>query len=555
MRLLAALLIFSAIPASSGATELKTALDGLTKISFGRESALAIGDTVDVLDPSVPRQRCVKFDNDQVVLDSSGAIDSKISYRLIRDLDQFENTFKVTYTVESTSSANLAKIVSGESTLKTFGSFENFIKRDKESLLIIIEASALHGRDFVRDFELKEEYKALLNTNDWKQFRAKCGTHFVRGWNRKSALSVVIQVDNLSTQGKIAIEGTMNGSLSGTLNVTDVLGASGKVSVATTMAGTLKLANQLGKVSVRVEAVGGAGIGTVAAVVNSGNVSDPNFTPNLLTAIASAARDFTVQNAAPDQFILIAHPQISSGVVEFDGVNFDRLHEIYRALVRIDQRMELYNAYRDRDYNLWSTYFRVEGEKITLLRDTLAKMYQRCRNNGDCSGEIPSTIDGVILEDILTNAEFKMECIHSYSHEDVINGQVADRFRYLSSMAVFWKGDVNFLKSIEPDTARVSMITPDFVMHQLPFEPTRSQLIRAEPNGDRGRLLLDLHRESIDPSKVINDGEISLDALRDARSRVAQSVFVIRYKTINGNEIEQALGKPGIGGCPITLSH
>ncbi|CAN7504661.1 hypothetical protein [Neorhizobium tomejilense] len=537
---------------TASATDLQTALDGLTKISFGRESALTIGDAVDVIDPSVPKERCVKYASDQIAEDSPGAVESKISYRFIKNIDQFENTFKLNYSVEATSSANFAKIISGESTLKNFGTFENFLKRDKGSALIVIEATALHGRDFIRDFELKDDFKALIAARNFKEFRARCGTHLVRGWNRKSSLHVIIEIDNVSEEAKIAIENTMGGSAGGTVNVADVIGASGKVSASTTIANTLRLASQVGKVSARVESVGGTGIGTLAGIVNGGNLTDPNFITNLMNAIATTAKDFTKANAPPDQFILITHPQVNAGVVEFDEVDFDKLEKIYKSLVRVDQRVELYRRYRDTDYNLWANYLRITSEKVSLLRDTLVNMYQRCRNNGDCSGMVPATIDGLILDDLLTAGNFEMQCIHSYPFEDKVNEQVLDSFNYLSSIAVIWKGKVNFLKSIELDTARVSMITPDFKMSVVPFEPNNKQRMRPESDGNSGRLYLDIYRETVDPRVVIKDNQLSLDALREIRRKVAQSVFVIRYQSLDGHDLEQTLGRPGIDRCPIT---
>ncbi|RWA84904.1 hypothetical protein [Mesorhizobium sp.] len=547
------LLLAAAFPFAAQATDLQTALDGLTSVSFGRDSGLTIGDTVDVLDPTVPKQRCLKFSNDQIVQDSTGAVSSEISFRLIKDLSQFENTFKVSYTYEATSKANLGKILEGESTLKNFGSYENFLKKDKESALIIIEASALHGRDILRDFELKPEYRALIAAHDWAGFRAACGTHIIRGFNRKSSLSIIIEIDSISEEGKTLLENTIGGSAGGSVKLGDVLGASGKVSASVTIADTLKLANQLGKVSVRAEAVGGAGIGTIAASINGGTLSDPNFVANLLTAIASAAKDFTNANASPDQFILIAHPEVAPGVVEFNAVNFDKLKEIYRVLVRVDQRAALYQSYKDRDYRLWSQYFRVDSGKVALMRDTLVKMYQRCKINGDCTGDLPHELDGLILDDLLTDGDFNMSCSHAYSYEDKVGDQVADTFDYLSAVGVTWTGKINFLKEIDPDTARVSMITPDFTLTTLPFEPKRYQRLKPSDAGDSGRLLLDLYRAAVDPKDVIKDGQISLDALRDIRRTVGLSVFIIRYQTLDGQDIEQTLGRPGTKACPITV--
>lgn len=539
------------VPAHS--TSIVDALNGLTKTSFGRGSLLSIGDTVDVIDPSLPKERCIKYETTEIVADSNGAIFSDITYRFVRDLDQFENTFKYSYNVEASSSANLAKIVSGESTLKSFGSFENYLRRDRESALIIIEANALHGRDFIRQFELADEYKPLVAQSDFAAFRQKCGTHFVRGWNRKSAIKIIIEISNVSQEGKIALENTIGGSVGGSLSLADALGGSAKTTVSNTISDTLRLAEKIGKVSARAEAIGGAGIGSISAIATAGNLSDPQSVDKLLTAIVEAARtDFTYANSAPDEFIFVPFPQVDPNNIAFNAVNFDRLGEIYRALVRVDQRVALYADYRVRDNKLWDSYFRVPAEKTNLLRTELVKLYQACRNQGECEGDLPQSVDGLLLEDMLSNGHLSARCYFSNRHDDVINGQIVDTVKYLSSIAVVWKGKVGFLKSIDLDTGEAFQVTPAFEMQKLPFDPAANQSIAVSAEGDDGDAFLDLHRESVDPRAVIANGELSVDALRNIRKKVARSVFIMKYQTVNGYELDQSLGMPEMKDCPVT---
>jgi len=100
-RLLLAVLIIP--PLSSGgfcqSISLDTALNGLSKISFGVESKLVLGDTVDVLDPDTPKQRCIE--PGEVKLDTDGAVESQLSFSFIKNTDVFEDTFKLNYSLKS----------------------------------------------------------------------------------------------------------------------------------------------------------------------------------------------------------------------------------------------------------------------------------------------------------------------------------------------------------------------------------------------------------------------------------------------------------------------
>lgn len=542
---------FSTPAAAQKLPTLQDALDGLAKLSFGRDSKLTIGDSVDVVDPSTPKERCIAFDAAQLKADTSGAINSNISFRLVRDLDQFENTFKFSYSVEAAASVNFAKIISGQSSLSSFGSFENYLRRDKESLLLVIEATALHGRDFVHDYDLKQDYKELVKAGNYEEFRKRCGTNFVRGWNRVSSISAIVEISNLDQEGKIAISNTMTGVLGASVSAGDLLGGSAKTTISNTLSDTLRLAEKLGKVNATVEAVGGLGIPSITAIVNSGNLSDPQVMQNLLTAIAQKASDFTYQNSSPDEFILVPYPQLDVTKVKFNGANFEKLGKIYKALLRVDQRAALYDDYRQRDQRLWDQYFRTVAESIKALRIDLVEAYRACRNDGNCDADIPGELDGLILGDLLADGSLQARCFYSYKYEDAAGGQVVATLNYLSSIAVVWKGKLNFARQVDAESAEALMIDPSFTLKNLQFDPTARQNVRTTESEDQDELFLDVYRESIVPASITASGELDLNALRDIRKRVAQSVFVMRYQTVNGISIDETLGRPEMRDCPV----
>ena len=547
--------LFFLVNIEASAADLSTALDGLSKITFGRESKLVPGDTIDVLDSSEPLERCLSYDPDALVADTPGAIFSEVDFKFIRDFDQFENTFKYSYDVEANSSASFAEIISGSSTLKSFGKFENYVKNSSDSAMIIIDAVARHGRDIIREFTLKDEYQELVDAENFDEFRRRCGTHFVRGWNRKSQIRIVIQIKNTSRNFNLMLENTTQAGLDGSFGIADVMSGTVKTKISSAISNTMKLARKFGEVTATAEATGGLGIGTILAIVNNGDLSNPQTIENLLSAIATRANDFSYENSAPEEFILVQHPQLKNEDVEFNSANFEKLGKIYKALILVDERRSLYDKYKTRDYQLWERYFRVASEELDALRTVLVGAYRNCRAQGDCEQTIPASVDGLLLDDFFTNGRLDASCIHTYEYEDIVGGSVIDRFRYLSTVAVLWAADMKYLKAIDPQSAEVFAITPEFEFKDLGFEPERQQRLRIDSGGEEAKIFAEISRLSISPREIETESDISIDAIRKARKDLAQTTYILRYATYNGFEIEHVLGRPSMNRCPVYIPY
>ena len=68
----------------------------------------------------------------------------------------------------------------------------------------------------------------------------------------------------------------------------DDLGGGAKGSLTTSLADTLKLINNVGSYQATAEAIGGVGIETISAILNTHNLSDITEIDKLLSAIAKA---------------------------------------------------------------------------------------------------------------------------------------------------------------------------------------------------------------------------------------------------------------------------
>lgn len=543
-------------PASAQSSSLATALDGLSKVEFGRESKLVIGDTIDVLDVSKPLERCINYELTDVLPDTTGALDSQLSLNFIKSSRDFENTFKFSYSAEASASATFAKIANAESSLKSFGKFENYLKRSSDSSLLIIEAFALHGRDMIREYSLKDEFSSLIDESKYDEFRDSCGTHFIRGWNRVSRVQVIIEISNIDKETKFLIENTLSGSLGGGISI-EKIGVKAKSSFQNTISNALKLAESVGTVSARVETVGGTGIPSVAALgqlVGTAKLSEPENISAILTKLFDASSGFTYENSKPEAFVVVQHPQLSADNVEFNQVNFDKLGEVYRALIRVDERLSQYQDYKVKDIDLWERFFRVPSEELELVRSELVKLYTSCRSFGECSSPVPKSVDGLLLSDVLSTRDFSGRCFHTYRHTDELNGVVVEEFDYLSSIALVWKGTVNFFDSIDVDSTRIKYISPDFELISLPFDPTSKQRNIPKDDGTSARGFWEIHRAVVVPGEIRDGESISIDAIRSERRRVGQSVFVVEVETANGFTLQHVLGRPKMKNCPAYLS-
>jgi hypothetical protein len=180
------------------------------------------------------------------------------------------------------------------------------------------------------------------------------------------------------------------------------------------------------------------------------------------------------------------------------------------------------------------------------------KAYANCKNQGECEFKVPDTLDGLLLGDLFSSGSLGAKCIYSYEYNDTVNGHIVDTFKYLSSIAVIWTSDIHFLKAIDLDSFEVHTVTPDFKFIKLPFDASSRLRVQKLEDGDNGRILIDVSRETVDVKSIMSGGSLQLDALRAIRNRVGQTIFVMRLQSNNGLSLEEVLDRPDMQDCPPT---
>ena len=236
-----------------------------------------------------------------------------------------------------------------------------------------------------------------------------------------------------------------------------------------------------------------------------------------------------------------------------------KLGKIYRALVLVDQRLALYSNYESQDHVLWDKYFRVTTDEIKKFRDTLVTAYRNCRDNGVCNVDIPDKIDGLILEDIFTNGKTVGQNVPIlYTQKDEIKRRHrAENFDYISLNCSSLEKRNKFCV---PD--RLALEFCRNIHCRSVFQASEACFQRAvadqgvyPKDQDAGSIFMEAYRESVSPDQFTRDGKFSVDAIRDLRSKVGQSTYIARYRTMNGQQIDETLGRPAMQDCPAYRPH
>ena len=337
----------------------------------------------------------MKYEKGDVQSDTEGSTSSTLNVKLVRSYEDAQRDLNFSYSYQASAKVNLAKIVSGESSLTAAGSYANFFRQQSDTMLLVIEASANHGRDYIPNYPLDQKYQTLLDQKQYEQFEKECGTHFIRAVTRVSTLRVIFTFSNLTKNSKNVI--TQKLGSSGGVNVgVGSLSAGGKAELSANLSIAIGTGSKLGNVTYDVTATGGAGVATVGKLLSGANLSSTEDISKVIEGIIGATGDFSRKNSAPDKYILIPYPQTSGIAPPFNQQQYDKLGEIFRALIRVDAQREIYAKYQKENADLWQKYFRVYALKLDDVRKVVVSAYVTCRRDGKCDQSLPDVVDGVL---------------------------------------------------------------------------------------------------------------------------------------------------------------
>jgi hypothetical protein len=394
-------------------------------------------------------------------------------------------------------------------------------------------------------------FASLVAAGKIAEFIAQCGTHFIRAVSKRSGLRVTFSITNLSENSKRLISSHFDSTASANATF-QAISADAKASLSADIADTLKLASNFGKVTYDVQATGGLGIPTLGKTLKAANLTNVIDLQKVLDAISEAAADFTRANASPDKFLLVPHPQLKPSDYKFDGNRYEVLGKLYKAILRVDEQAELYSNYRTMDATLWSKYFRVYSDKVVELRTSLLRQYTSCRDRGVCDGDIPTSVDGLILEDITFDGQLRASCPLGNSQKISINPKTASSVQYISAVIIDWAGRLRFFSAIDLNGAEVYRVTPSLTLEKLPFDLRKQITTNPDPkNDDQVRALIALAYFPTDVSKAVVNGDVDANYLNDKRRDAARSIYLIRLPLRAGFQVEEVFGFPDMNGCKI----
>lgn len=530
-------------------TSLDDLIDGISSIPYDSQLPFAIGDTLHVNDLSAPRVRCIEYEETDIKTDSQGSISGTMRLRLVQSFRDLERDFKFSFSAHAAAKASVLDIGSGSSSLTGFGKFDRFMKSQHDSMMLVLDIQSNYGRRLIEDYSLDDDAQALLEANDVKGFVDRCGTHFVRGFRQEAGVKVIFFLEGLNTQAKSLIQ-TKFASMSKASGGFDGISAEVESKISTDLSYLTNLITKFGSVSGEVSVVGGSGVETLTQLVSGMTFSPQDFS-KLFAAIKEAGEDFY---PAPTSLIVVPFPNVPA-VAEnvFDPNRYAKMGEIYKALLRVDNELSVYEGYKTQNYGLWNRYFRVRHEELDALRLDLATAYKACKQEGECSFDVPATVQGIYLSDLIEGVRLVGECAYGLSGSESVNDVSIVDSNLLSSVTVRLGGTMNFAGDVDPNGMQLFRITPELALERLPFRV--SQQYRSQRISDsQDRVYISLFREYVEPAKAIVDGAVDWDYLQSKRRHAARSVYLIKIPMSSGLEVEEVLGYPNMRGCLLQTS-
>lgn len=537
-------------------------LDGLSSVRFDSGTGFALGDTISILRPSSPLKRCVEYDQtSDVKSDTAGSVASNLNVYIVKSLDDFERNTTFSFATSASMGFGFGQAFGASGDMKQNGQFEQFVHRERQSLLLVLEANADQGREFISNYKLRKEYAELASAGNPDAFIRNCGTHFIRAVKKRSGIRVIFNVSNLTENSKrvISYHFETSASAKGTIKL---LTAEARSSASVDIADTLKLASNFGKVTYEVQATGGLGVSTLGKTLKSVDLSNVIDFKKVLDALADATADFSNSNAAPEKFILVPHPELQPGDIKFDAQKYVALGAIYKAILRVNELVELYSSYRDKNVAVWNKYFKVQSDRVRDLRESLLKQYAQCRDMGKCYFEMPSSIEGVMLDSVAVDGHLRALCPIGNKETSAINSKTESSVQYLSSIVVDWTGSLRYFPQIDISGAELYRITPTLTVERIPLN--RGQISWQQERDDSGKespilrggqdsalALITFSHFIPEEEKIRTGGQIDLTYLQSFRANVARSLFVVRLPLRVGLQVEEVLGFPDMKNCKL----
>lgn len=527
---------------------------GELTIPYSPRGSVGLGDGLDIDFPAQAKAPCISYEDSGVKWDSAGAIETKYQLQLVSSSEQIKVTENINLAYEAKVNAS-AGLFSADGETTFTGRYSLFRSQESKSLALVLTAQATYGRRLIGKYDLANQYKEIIKGNP-NGFRRLCGTHFARGEVRRSSVSVVITITNLSESSKRTLETTFTQAMGGKGSI-ESISFGGNTKLTASIGRIIELAKTFGSVSVDFYARGGQGISTAAAAAKA---SDPSDIAKLADIIESVSKSFTQDNSAPTEYLLVPFTVFGAPEMKFDQARYEILGSLYAKLVRVEGSVETMKVYETKLPAMFHAHFAGQLVKLQGLRLALITAIDRCAKEYACEDKFMYPKDIYFLEDVFIAPEQQISC--SYQDVTSVGGNPVPpqlRATMLDGLSVNLRAEIRVRDFFDFTRIQVFRIGPDLGVEEVTSGFSGLSFSDPDANGIRRvfgtihYVRLDYIRESsIDPvNKTLRVNDKPLQSKRDMTLR---SMYAVVLPGPNGVMVTVNLGFPRIVECPIVRS-
>ena len=515
-----------------------------SQFPYDATKPLKIGQGLDLNKFGSPRQECLNY---ELEFETEGAIDTKVDLEIVTTYEELSNTLNIDESRSISADVSWAAYKANGS-FSGDSKFSDFRKNQSSSIFVVFNVFSEWGKRQAKNFNLKDEFKALLSEGKHDEFYQRCGTHLIIAERRKSQISLLIGISNLTEDSKRIVEKKLRTEIGakGQIN-----GVNANVSEKTKKdwSNTIETSQKYGDISVKIFSKGANGL-------SEGEKLSPALSedlPSLLKRLSDYASKFTQQSSAISNYLILSNTAfgLDQPMVNFEKLNL--LPKLFDNLEEIDYRISELNKIRDDYPEIFNLlYINTEEEQVEY-KQYLERVIEECLKVDLCPKRLKRAPMFHPLNDFLVEDKIKADC--SYENYTTLNASgKSEDIRVLSNIRLFAEGKMRMPSYLQFSTAIIRAIGDSGAESTPQFNsPTVKD---KEKSISKFYTTVDNHVFDHKDLVIKKDGVLSINsaAIREKLLSIQDTSYVVEAKLKDGNRLLDYLGFPVIEDCPIKES-
>ena len=515
-----------------------------SQFPFDASKPLKVGQGLDLTKFGAPRQECLNF---ELEFETAGAINTKVDTEILTTYEELSNTLNIDESRSVSADVSWAKY-KAKGSFSTESKFSDFKRNESSSIFLVVNVFTEWGKRQAKNISLKNEFRALISDGKHDEFKQQCGTHLIIAERRKSQISLLIQISNLTEDSKKIVEKKLKNAIeaSGPIKKVDVkVNAESKKS----WSNTFKSSKKYGDISVKIFSKGAIGLSEVEDL--SPALSED--LPSLLKQLSQYASKFTQNSSAISHYLMLNNTSfgLDQPMVNFEKLNI--LAYLFDSLEEIDFRINELNKIRDNYPEIFELLYVDSEKKHAKYKKYLAGSIEECIQVDSCPKRTKKPPKFHPINDFLVEDEIKVDCTYANISTINANGK-SDDIRVLSNIRLFAEGKIRMPGYLQYSTAVIRAIGGAGSESTPLYNPPTVK----DPDKRISKFFttVDNHIFNLDQLTSKKGGVLSIDSdsFRDKVLSIQETAYVIEIKLKDGTSLLDYLGYPLIENCPIKKS-